>query len=183
MARLFLTLLILPLLTGAALARLVNENLLVALPPGYKIGDHVERNNTVMDEMVPANESVDDWTEMVTVQIFHGMKAAPEKFGADLQLRWSTACPGASSAEVTSGIANGYSVLVWLLDCPHNPQTGKPELTWFKAVAGTDSFYLVQKAFKFTPSKEQLDRWMAFLRSVAVCDSRVADRACPQTGK
>ena len=76
---------------------------------------------------------------------------------------------------------NGYATLVWLLDCPNNPGTGHPELTWFKGVRGNDSFYLVQKAFKFNPSKEQITRWVDYLKAVRVCDSRIAERACPQT--
>jgi hypothetical protein len=171
-----------PILRPAA-AQLVNENLLVALPPGYKTDFQVQRNNMDMSEMVPTSETVHDWTEMVTVQVFHGLKAEPEKFRQTMQQRWTAACPGASGAEVTSGIENDYPVLIWLLDCPKNPDTGKPEMTWFKAIAGNDSFYLVQKAFKFEPTKEQVDRWMHYLKSVAVCDTRLPARACPQTGK
>jgi len=51
---------------------------------------------------------------------------------------------------------------------------------WFKAIEGNDSFYVVQKAFKFMPAKKQIARWVGFLRDVKVCDSRVADRACPR---
>jgi hypothetical protein len=178
-----LALLVLLLLLRAASAQLAGENLLVAMPPGYKIGYRVERGNMVMNEMVPAGQTVDDWSEMVTVQIFHGLKAPPEKFRDALQQRWIAACPGGSGANVLSGSENGYPVLVWLLDCPKNPQSGKPEITWFKAIAGNDSFYLVQKAFKFKPDKQQVDRWMAYLKSIAVCDKRIAARACPQTGK
>jgi hypothetical protein len=36
---------------------------------------------------------------------------------------------------------------------PKNRESGKPEITWFKAVQGNNSFYLVQKAFRFEPSK------------------------------
>jgi hypothetical protein len=163
----------------AASAQLADENLLVAVPPGYKVGYRVERGNMVMNEMVPAGQTVENWTEMVTVQIFHGVKAPPEKFRDTLRKNWVAACPGGSGADVTSATENGYPVLIWLLDCPKNPQSGKPEITWFKAIAGNDSFYLVQKAFKFEPDKAQLDRWMAYLKSVSVCDTRIAARACP----
>jgi hypothetical protein len=175
--------LVLLLFVRAAGAQLANENLLVRVPPGYRVGYRIERGNMVMNEMVPAGQTVENWTEMVTVQIFHGLKAAPEKFRDTLRRRWVAACPGGSGADVTSGTENGYPVLVWLLDCPKNPRSGKPEITWFKAIAGNDSFYLVQKAFKFKPDKAQVDRWMAYLKSVAVCDTRIAARACPQIGK
>ena len=38
-----------------------------------------------------------------------------------------------------------------------------------------------EKAFRFEPSKEQITQWMGYLRKVSVCDSRIADRACPKT--
>ncbi len=164
----------------AANADLVNENLLVQIPPGYAVGYRVERGAMLMNEMVPEGQTVNNWSEMVTVQIFHGLKSSPEKFRDTLQQRWIAACPGGSGADVTNGTENGYPVQVWLLDCPKNPGTGQPEITWFKAIAGNDSFYLVQKAFKFKPSKEQIDRWMAYLKSIAVCDTRIPGRGCPQ---
>jgi hypothetical protein len=64
---------------------------------------------------------------------------------------------------------------------PEEPGYRQAGITWFKAVQGNDSFYVVQKAFKFEPSKEQITRWMDYLRKVSVCDSRIADRACPKT--
>jgi hypothetical protein len=168
-------------LMRTASAQLVNENLLVEVPPGYKIDFQDHKPNMLMNEMVPTSETVGDWTEMVTVQIYYNLKTTPEQFTAKLASGWMAACPGATSNSVASGDENGYSAAVWLLNCPKNPATGKPEITWVKTVQGNDSFYVVQKAFKFTPSKDQVVQWMKYLRSVAVCDSRLADRACPQT--
>jgi hypothetical protein len=169
------------LLIQPASAELADENLLVTVPPGYKVDFHTERNAMVMDEMVPDNQTVDDWTEMVTVQIFHGMKIAPEAFKEGLQRDWNAACPDATGDDVANGVENGYPERVFVLDCPKNPGTGKREITWFKAIAGNDSFYVVQKAFKFEPTDEQVGHWLDYLKSVVVCDTRLAERACPQT--
>jgi hypothetical protein len=166
---------------SAARADLENENLLVTAPPGYKVGFTHKKPNMLMTEFVPAKETVENWTEMVTVQVFFGLKATPQQFMDDMGKSWRAACPDAEEAHtVADAPENGYPTLVWLLSCPKNPGTGKPEITWFKAVQGNDSFYLVQKAFKFEPSKEQITRWMGYLRKVSVCDSRIADRACPK---
>ncbi len=165
-----------------AAADLVNENLLAGAPPGYKVGFHDKKNDLQMTEWVPASQTVQNWTEMVTVQVFYGLKIAPDQFMRQLELRWRNACPGAGDAQpIVGGAENGYPTLLWILDCPKNPATDKPELTWFKAVQGNDSFYVVQKAFKFTPSKEQITRWIGYLKAVRVCDLRIADRACPPT--
>ena len=63
--------------------------------------------------------------------------------------------------------------------CPLNQATGKPEITWFKAIQGNDSFYVVQKAFKFMPTNEQVVAWTQYLKSVQVCDTRIKGRECP----
>ena len=58
----------------SAHAQLVNENLLVAMPEGYKLGWQDRNAQRLMSEMVPAAQTVENWTEMVTVQIFFGLK-------------------------------------------------------------------------------------------------------------
>jgi hypothetical protein len=115
---------------------------------------------------------------MLTIQIFFGNKNTPAQFKANIEKLWSESCAGSQSHPVFSGNENGYPVATWLLSCPLNKQTGKAENTWMKAIGGKDSLYVVQKSFKFMPSKEQIDHWSQFLRQVAVCDTRRPDRSC-----
>ena len=165
---------------GAGGARaLENENLLVSMPSGYKVGYHKNTPKGVISEMVPAAETVENWTEMVTVQIFLNMRdVTPAQYRTRMQKLWATACPGSEFSKVKDGTENGYPTLTWLQKCPKNQQTGKPEITWLKALQGRDSFYLVQKAYKFEPAAEQMSRWSSFLDSVRVCDTRLPDRPC-----
>jgi hypothetical protein len=88
-------------------------------------------------------------------------------------------CPGSWSHSIAAGNENGYSTSVWYQNCSFNKTTGKPEFTWFKAMQGNDSFYVVQVALKVPPSEELIARWMNYLRSVRLCDTRLPDRACP----
>ena len=169
-------------LTGAAPAQLQNENLLVTMPSGFKVGFQDKKNNMQMTEMVPANETVEDWTEMVTVQIFFGLKTTPAQFKDRIEKGWISACPGGGAHPVSGDTENGYPALIWVLSCERNPKTGKPEIAWFKGMQGDDSFYLVQRAFRFMPAQEQMTKALAYLATVKVCDSRRKDRACPSTG-
>ena len=169
-------------LTGAALAQLQNENLLVTMPQGFKVGFQDKKNNQQITEMVPSNETVKDWTEMVTVQIFFGLKTKPEQFKDRIEKGWVSACAGGKAHPVSADAANGYPALIWVLSCERNPKTGKPEITWFKAMQGNDSFYVVQRAFRFMPEQAQMTKALAYLGTVTVCDSRRKDRACPRVG-
>src|SRR5262249_20184093 len=148
----------------------------------YKIDYRASNDKQLINEMVPQGETVKDWTEMVTVQIFRNLRGvAPGAMRDNIAAGWMKACPQGTQQPVVDTTENGYSTLIWLLTCPNNAQTGKPEWTWFKAVRGNDSFYVVQKAFRFVPSKEQIETWMRYLKTVGVCDSRLPERACPKT--
>ncbi|MBV9261266.1 MAG: hypothetical protein JO205_07835 [Pseudolabrys sp.] len=168
-------------LAAPAHAQLINENLLVTMPPGFKVGFQDQKNNMRLTEMVPPGETVENWTEMVTVQVFLGLKTSPQAFKERIEQGWLAACKEGGAHAVSDDPESGYPALIWVLSCPRNPATGKPEITWFKAVAGNDSFYVVQKAFRFMPVQEQMTKALAYLGSVKVCDSRRADRACPAT--
>jgi len=160
-------------------AQMVNENLLVVVPDGYKIDFRDHNDQRLINEMVPEAQKVTDWTEMVTVQIFYHLVATPEQFKSRMESLWAESCANSSSHVVSFGLENGYPVGVFKLTCPLNKDTGKPEITWMKAIQGKDSFYVVQKAFKFEPTDDDVAKWMRYLRRVAVCDSRVPERACP----
>lgn len=170
--------LIIAMVASPSLAELENENILAKLPSGFKI-DFQQRNaNALISEMVPEGQSVNNWTEMVTVQVFYGLKSTPAQFKAKMDDLLKTACPGGELAPVAQGDENGYPTLVWLQNCPLNKSTGKPEITWVKAIQGNDSFYVAQVAFKAQPSKELITQWMQYLKGVAVCDTRLPARAC-----
>jgi hypothetical protein len=158
---------------------LEGEVLLVTVPKGYKIGFEKKANNQIMTEMVPLTQTVKDWTEMVTVQIFLNLRGvSPSQYRQRIQNMWTQACDGSEFSAVKEGEEGGYPTLTWLSKCPYNNATGKPELTWMKAIQGRDSFYLVQKAYKFEPTAEQKAVWGAYLDSVSVCDTRRPERNC-----
>ena len=167
-------------LSGAALAQLDGETLVLSPPPEYKIGFESKQGNMVMTEMVPQNETVQNWTEMLTTQVFLGMKnATPQQFRDFMKAQTAKACPNSQAANVFEGVENGYPFALWIQDCPLVQQSGKPERTWLKAIRGRDSFYVVQKAFRFQPTEQQVVKWMQYLREVYVCDTRSPEQKCP----
>src|SRR5690348_15133178 len=154
------------------------ENLLVTMPQGYKVGFQQKKANAQITEMVPSGETVEAWTEMVTVQVFNGLKGVtPDQLRDRMVKLWSASCADAIAGPPTRAVENGYPIAFWMMTCPLNKQSGKPETTWFKAIQGNDSFYVVQKAFKFDPSQDQIVQWTLYLKKVAVCDTRVTARA------
>jgi hypothetical protein len=156
-----------------------DENLLVAVPKGFKVGLTKKSDQQMITEMVPEKESVENWTEIVTVRIFYNQRdVPPAQYRARLEKSGAEACPGASFAKIKDGTENLYPMVAWTQRCPLNKQSGKPEFTWFKAVQGRDNFYEVKKAFKAEPTPKQLKAMTAFLDGAKVCDNRVPGQRC-----
>jgi hypothetical protein len=155
------------------------ENLLVAQPEGFKVGYQANKDNSAISEWVPEGQSVDAWTQMLTVQVYRGSKADPATFLQSIGKQWSDACPGSSGKGIFTGQTNGYVVSMLVLRCPKNLTTGKPETTAFRVIKGSDALYSVQRAFRSEPSDTELDDVMHYLAKVSVCDTRAPDHPCP----
>lgn len=169
-------------LTGGTLQaqQLKDENLLVGMPQGFKLGFKDTKNGMNMQEFIPAAETVQNWTEMVTVQVFLGRKdLEPSQFLALMQKQWAEACKGSTATPVATGKVNGYDAASILLRCPLLTSTNKPETTVLKAIKGNDSFYVVQRAVRSVPTPERLETMKKYIESVSVCDSRLPTRPCP----
>ena len=163
----------------AGAAPLVNENLLTKVPAIYKVGYTAHNQKLDFMELVPVPETVDDWTELVTIRVDHGSRVDPEHFQQAFATGWKRDCPGSNASRIAGGKEHGYPYSLWLYACPLNPKTQKPETTWVKAIEGNDSFYTVQYAYRKAPDASLAGPAMTFLNAAVVCDTRLADRKCP----
>jgi hypothetical protein len=181
MRKLYISLaLLVALVSNPARAELENENLLVGVPEGFKLAFKDRTGKRLMSKMIPEDETLDDWSEMLTTQIFFGgLPASPEEFYAQMRGGWLQACPGGNGKLVRSGMENGYKFAFGFLTCPLNPKTEKPEAAWIKFIQGRDSFYVVQRATTEDVTDETIVEFSQFLSEVKVCDSRLPDRPCP----
>jgi hypothetical protein len=172
----------LALAAGAAASgqALINgENLVFSPPKDFKVGYQASHDSRQITEWVPSGETVDEWTQMLTVQIFRRAGVDGERLLQEVGKQYVSACPGTTSKGIFNGQINGYAVSMLLLKCPRNPATGKPETTVFRVIKGSDALYSVQRAWRAVPTDQDLDDVMHGLAKVTVCDSRVAAHPCP----
>lgn len=163
-----------------AQAQLKDENLLAPLPTGFKIGYQAKQNGLMIQEFVPANETVENWSEMVTAQIFLGRRDldGAQALGV-VERGWIKACPASKANPITATKVNGYPAWNLFLQCPLLASTGKPETTYLRAVKGNDSFYIVQRAARSIPDQARLTKMSQYLDTTTVCDTRTTEHPCP----
>lgn len=164
---------------AAGQAPVTGENLLFSPPKDFKVGYTASHDHTVITEFVPAAQSVQDWEQMLTVQVFRGASVDPATFLQGLGERYLKACPGTQAKGIFTGQANGYVVSMLLLRCPNNPATGQPETTAFRVTKGSDALYSVQHAWRRQVSDAEMDTAMHALAAVLVCDNRARAHPCP----
>jgi hypothetical protein len=161
-------------------AQFQGENLLVSMPAGFKSDYQSTRDGMSIQEWVPEGETVQNWSEMVTVQVFQNRRDLDPRAMLDsIQRGWLKACTGSAAAPIVTGKTNGYDTATMVLRCPLNGETGKPETTAFRAIRGRDSFYMIQRAVRSVPDAGRLERMEAYLGGVGVCDTRSAPSPCP----
>ncbi len=151
------------------------ENLLFAPPRDFKFGFHSDRNGS-LTEYVPNGQTVEEWTEMLTVQVFRDLKdMEPAAFLQKIGTKWVNDCPETPKGSIRNGQVNGYPASMLELKCPNVHSTGKPETTVFRVIKGKDALYSVQHAWRTVPSDEARDS----LSKTNVCDTRDLSHPCP----
>lgn len=180
----YITFLLILTFPFASQAQIKNENLLQNVPPGYKIASQVRQGNAAITQMIPDGESLQDWNEILAINVFLGEKNATVEQFQDFHLkRWLNGCPERAAVSdvklVAKGTDNGYPYAIWVASCKRSSISDPSEFAWIKAIKGNDSFYVIQKSFRSEPSPKQVAHWVQYLEKLAVCDTRLPDRACP----
>lgn len=150
-----------------------------AMPPGFKLGFQTTQGGMVMEEWVPGDETVDTWTQMITLQTFSGLPLAPNQMLAGWGERMIAACPGLTHGNIINGYANKYPTSILVLLCPNNPQTNKPENVIARVIRGREKLYMIQFAFRRPLDAADDARAKQFMRSAVLCDTGSLENPCP----
>lgn len=178
-----LLLLIISVTLGFA-GNLKNENILLGLPFGFKLGNKAydPKTHYSLFEYVPNTETVYNWSEMLTVNIYHSnVPMSAEKYTDYIKSLWMQSCKNGDTKDLLKGIENGYRYSLIMLSCPKSITSNKDEFTWMKAVQGHDGFYVVQRAVSKAPDKKKIIQIIQYLKTVQICDTRLNN--CPQLKK
>ena len=95
------------------LAAAAGEGIVLSLPRDFKEGYAAEDALMRMIEFVPNNEAVENWSQLVTVQLFHSLKVDPDVLPLQMSTSFSNACPAGQALPVGRMVENGYPASVW----------------------------------------------------------------------
>jgi hypothetical protein len=140
----------------------------LARPPvsGFVTGYEAAKGGSYMLEQVPAGETVDRWTRMITTQRFAKVARATDANGFLQRMidNLQGACPG---ARVSYRRVAGKTAQM-RVDCPLNPSTGLPETFFAKALPGSSDMHVAQVAFRRHPRASDIAWAEKYLGSVSL---------------
>jgi hypothetical protein len=177
-------------LASAAMAQAPagGEQLFLIPPPGWSVGFHSQQGNVELTEIVPQGQSVQDWTEMLTVQLITGKpEKSPQEVLKDQVDELQKACDDVGAGATAPQVENGYDTAIRAILCTKSKQWGKGELTLYKVIRGRERLYVIARAWRGAPfdkdhlpvPPEKTQEWLQFMQRVSVCDARDGQRPCP----
>lgn len=164
------------------------ERLTVMHPATWQPATSDRRGNVSITRYLPQGQTLENWQELLAVQTFSGLKnAMPDAFLDRVVQLSRENCEDPGAGPLSQQSVNNYPTALRVVACPKNRQ-GKGEVTAFLVVAGKDTVYVVQRAWRgqsydkaagLPVPKEMLTEWLAFMKSVSLCDLSDPKHVCP----
>lgn len=159
-------------------AQLPAEYVQFLVPKNYKSITKTQKANMEIQEFIPQSESLQNWTEMLTVQSFYDLKATPKEFQMHLSSCFKSACKTSEMYPVLDSIESGYAASVAIHACEYADKNPKDEMALVKIIKGKNALYVVQKAFRFQPEPAIINQWTLYLKNIRICGTTSSDSGC-----
>jgi hypothetical protein len=149
-------------------------------PAGFIVGNAQSNAQMAITEEVPAGETVDRWTRMITSQFFAGLskRTTPHAFLDGLKTGLAEGCGGAKTSAIDDSAFGEHPAARMRADCPLNPKTGQPESFWILVVAGPENFHVRQVAFRKVPDAADAAWATRLLMNAKWCAGAATNPTC-----
>ncbi|WP_142849293.1 hypothetical protein [Telmatospirillum sp. J64-1] len=156
------------------------EQLYLEPPPGWEKAYDTRQGTAEIRQFVPEGQNLDDWSDMVVVQVMHGLSTMPpDLFLASVPGQLEKYCEEPRFGDIQKGLMAQQEAAFQIVQCPLNTLTGRGELSMFLVIKGQSNLYALQRAWQ-TPSylgedapipQAAMDAGIAYLRAAKLCSS------------
>jgi len=182
------------LLAGAAAAQPAGEHLYLDICrqlPGWTAQPTTSNGQSEITAILPPGQTESNWTDSVAVEISYGVATkSPQQVLADEFATAQRDCDDAIAGPVSPTMANGYETALRAIECTKSKRWNRGEVDLYKALRGKEGMYVVVRAWSGQPFEkghnpvtlETSLKWLAFMQTVVLCDTRDTQHPCPPPG-
>ena len=141
---------------------LFSQKLGFKVSKGWKPGSQQSNANVFLLELIPPNEEISSWTELLAISAYRGMSSklsakAAYEIEADSVVR---NCPSeAVNSIVQLPNPQGYDAVSAIIGCTKHPKIkGRNEVAFYTFIEGKSDIYMVKKAFREPLAKHNSPR-------------------------
>lgn len=159
----------------------VGERVELTLPDGFVLFSDAAEPNYAIVEYAAAGENDATWVEAVSIQTLGDWAGSdPITFLQGITPLLQEFCPGILMTPFERVARLPYEAALSSVDCPVNPESGRPESYLGLVIAGQDAVYMVQYGWRGPPDPAGLTRAYRVIASARLCDTRRGDAPCTQ---
>lgn len=148
-----------PARTVTSSTPLFGQVVLFSVPQGWKAAHQQERANSYILELIPEAQTLQGWSDMLTLQGYKGLaanaNATPSNFLMLVGARIKEACPEHFVAQTLGNrTIDGHEAHVAVLGCARmsaplaGAQTGQGEIALYVALKGSQDLYLIHRGLR-----------------------------------
>lgn len=169
------------------------ERIVTPMPAGWTEAYHAKDARQEVREFVPAGETEENWSAMVTTKIFDGLNRDAKEYNTYTMERFASLCSESTKVVGETEDRFGYPSSLAFIECITSPETReknkyvrKVEFLVQIAIRGSDALYVAESAWhtddltisRPTQDADLLSRITSRLDKVLVCDDRVDEKTC-----
>lgn len=165
-----------------------SEAIIPATPEGFKEGFRAKNKDTnvYVIEYIPTAETVDKWSEIITIQYFPLTSVDPEKFYYDMVGVIHKYCEGFSSDKAIVRSSDGYKNVRGMSHCGKGGRSGEGEVTAYSIMNGVTGIHVLQRAIRTKPFTENgyklnpviAEKWSTFFDKSKLCTQFKSGEKC-----
>ncbi|RTL61214.1 MAG: hypothetical protein EKK41_27690 [Hyphomicrobiales bacterium] len=153
-----------------------SQVLVYQYPTSFKAAFEAPSPQKYLLELVPKNESVDAWSEMITISGYKDLasKATPQDFAARIAGGFKNACPNSFAVQALGNLpVGGNAAFAAVVGCGTHTYKGSDvkEMMVMVVIRGAQDLYTVQWATRGSPEAGppaiDRDAWMARIKDLS----------------
>jgi hypothetical protein len=162
----------------------------IQVPDGWRVGSSSHNATMRVLEFVPQDQSVDSWTDMITIiVVYHRSAADLSDYLNNMREHLPQGCDVPSVlSEPIRLTDHGYEAATQTVACGKSRRFGKGEFMMQKVMMGENAIFDVQRAWRFAATQRSEDLPLseaqradgtAYLDTVWLCNMTVESPGCP----
>ncbi|WP_419903122.1 hypothetical protein [Kiloniella sp.] len=125
------------------------EFFMAAIPDGWQALPRATEAQQTSAEWLPPGQTVENWTDMITVQVFPGWAEGDVSIFLDgLADIYKQNCEVSGATPLLKDQVNGFLTGFRLINCTRDLTRNSGEVSLFRALIGQSAAYLIQRVFR-----------------------------------